>query len=326
MIPIEVIIRFDKQSSMNYVERMKLVRAVERKLHSFGTIGGTISPATFGPVLRKSMRPIQVAVIDRLIRRNLDHYQATGYLHTGAEEELWRISGRVAAFSDVPHDRFLNDVEDQVDAFLEKQSSSRGIVHATYTGVVPLVFQAQRELLNGLFKSFCLAFVMIGVVMAILLRSLRAGLLLMLPNVFPAVVVFGIMGWTTTLIDVGAMMTASVALGIAVDDTLHFLTWFRRALRKGRTRQQAIVEAYDRCALAMTQTTLIAGLGLLVLCLSSFQPVSQFGLLMFFLLVAALVGDLVLLPAMLATRLGKIIGQSSLPDSPAECLVLGKTD
>jgi predicted RND superfamily exporter protein len=141
--------------------------------------------------------------------------------------------------------------------------------------------------------------------MVVLLRSASAGMLTMLPNVFPMLVTFGLMGWIGRPVDVGAMMTASVALGIAVDDTLHFLTWFRRGLKQGQTRQQAIVEAYQRCAPAMTQTTLIAGLGLLVFALSSFQPVSQFGLLMFILLAAALVGDLVLLPAMLATGLGR---------------------
>ena len=153
---------------------------------------------------------------------------------------------------------------------------------------------------------------MITVVMLVLLRNIFAGLLVMLPNLFPALVTFGTMGWTASLVDVGAMMTASVALGIAVDDTLHFLTWFRRALYRGQSRREAIIEAYRRCAPAMIQTTLIAGLGLLVFYLSSFQPVYQFGLLMFILLVAALVGDLVLLPAMLATRLGKCFERKRL--------------
>lgn len=62
----------------------------------------------------------------------------------------------------------------------------------------------------------------------------------------------------------------------------------------------------------MTQTTLIAGLGLLVFWFSSFQPISQFGLLMFILLVAALLGDLVFLPALLATRLGKPFERTKL--------------
>ena len=100
-------------------------------------------------------------------------------------------------------------------------------------------------------------------------------------------------------------MTASVALGIAVDDTLHFLTWFRRSRAAGHSRHAAILNAYDRCAVAMTQTTVIAGVGLVVFVLSDFQPVAQFGLLMAVLLAAALVGDLILLPAILATNLGE---------------------
>jgi predicted RND superfamily exporter protein len=75
----------------------------------------------------------------------------------------------------------------------------------------------------------------------------------MIPNVFPAMVVFGTMGWASLLVDVGAMMTASVALGIAVDDTLHYLTWFRREIDGGRSRPAAIIEAFLRCAPAMTR-------------------------------------------------------------------------
>jgi predicted RND superfamily exporter protein len=101
------------------------------------------------------------------------------------------------------------------------------------------------------------------------------------------------------------MMTASIGLGIAVDDTLHMLTWFRHAIRDGKDSSAAILFSFQRCAPAMTHTTLIAGLGLFVFYFSDFQPVSQFGLLMFVLLAAALVGDLILLPALLVTPLGR---------------------
>jgi len=156
------------------------------------------------------------------------------------------------------------------------------------------------------------------VVMVVLLRNVLAGLIVMLPNVFPALTTFGSMGWIASAVDVGAMMTASVALGIAVDDTLHFLTWFRRSILAGDNRQQAIVVAYQRCAPAMMQTTLIAGLAMMAFFMSSFQPVSQFGLLMFILLVAALVGDLLFLPALLATRIGGVfVGRLARDASPS---------
>jgi hypothetical protein len=99
-------------------------------------------------------------------------------------------------------------------------------------------------------------------------------------------------------------MTASVALGVAVDDTIHFLTWFRRGIGEGLSRVDATMLAYDRCATAMAQTTLIGGLGLAVFATSTFTPTQQFGYLMITMLATALVGDLLLLPALLASPLG----------------------
>ena len=203
-------------------------------------------------------------------------------------------------------------------------------VATMYTGIVPIVYKAQRALLQSLIQSIGLAFVMISIVMMLLLRpwgsptrptnllNIRGGLISMLPNMFPVVVVFGFMGhmnqWyggsvDTFLVDIGSMMTASVAMGVAVDDTIHFLNWYRGALAKGATRIEAIKIAYDRVATAMTQTTLIGGLGLSAFALSTFTPTQRFGVLMFILLAMALVGDLILLPALIAGPLGKYFGR-----------------
>ena len=107
-----------------------------------------------------------------------------------------------------------------------REEEQVGGIWPVYTGVVPLVYKAQRTLLVGLVNSILLAFVLICVLMMAILRSPTAGLLSMIPNVFPIVVIFGFMGWIGSLIDIGTMMTASVAMGVAVDDTVHFLTWF----------------------------------------------------------------------------------------------------
>jgi len=120
------------------------------------------------------------------------------------------------------------------------------------------------------------------------------------------IVIFGIMGWTNILVDVGSMMTASVALGVAVDDTIHYLTWYRRGLDRGLDRKGAVMMAYERCATAMTQTTLIAGFGLAVFAFSTFTPTQRFGMLMLTLLFAALLGDLIFLPAMLSGPFGRL--------------------
>ena len=140
----------------------------------------------------------------------------------------------------------------------------------------------------------------------------------MIPNIFPVVVVFGIMGLYGIKVDIGSMMTASVAMGIAVDDTIHYLTWYRQALGEGKTRKASIKYAYDKVATAMTQTTLIGGLGLAAFALSTFTPTQRFGSLMLFLLAAALIGDLIVLPAVLASPLGKYFGRELTDAERAE--------
>ena len=198
-------------------------------------------------------------------------------------------------------------------------------IEVTYTGVVPIVYKAQRTLLHSLINSTAWAFVMITIVMMFLVRTkkrqllnVRGGLVSMIPNVLPVVLIFGAMGHMGTLVDLGTMMTASVALGVAVDDTIHFLTWFRRAIREGMERREAIRDAYGRVALAMTQTTLISGLGLSVFALSTFTPTQRFGIMMLTLLVAALYGDLILLPALLAGPLGKYLCPKVSPPTTSE--------
>jgi len=181
-------------------------------------------------------------------------------------------------------------------------------IRAVYTGMIPLVYKTQRQLLVSLNESIMWATVLIAVVMMFVLRSPMAGLISMIPNVFPIVMIFGTLGWLGIKVDIGIMMTASVALGVAVDDTVHFLTWFRRGVKQGLDRAQAVVLAYDRCATAMLQTTIIGGFGLAVFATSTFTPTQQFGYLMISMLGAALVGDLLLLPAILAGPLGKFFG------------------
>ena len=171
-------------------------------------------------------------------------------------------------------------------------------------------------MLISLRQSIGWAFGLIAVVMMCVLRSPSAGLIAMIPNIFPIVLVFGAMGWLGIKVDIGIMMTASVALGVAVDDTVHFLFWFRRGASEDWRPPAATQLAYQRCARAMLQTTLIGGFGLAVFAVSTFTPTQQFGILMLTLLAAALVGDLLLLPAILAGPAGKIFCGRLRPRAP----------
>lgn len=177
---------------------------------------------------------------------------------------------------------------------------------ASYTGVVPIVYKAQRALLQSLMESTFWSFVMITPLMIIVSRSLRAGLVAMIPNVLPVVFIFGLMGWLNIAIDIGSMMTASIALGVAVDDTIHFLSWFRGNVLKMRDRNAAIIASYRQCGTPTLQAACISGLGLSVFAFSTFTPTQRFGWLMLTILIAGVIAELVMLPAILAGPLGQV--------------------
>ena len=110
------------------------------------------------------------------------------------------------------------------------------MVSAIFTGVVPIVYKAQRALLDSLVQSTVWSFLTITPLLMFVCRSIGGGLVAMIPNVLPILVVFGGMAWLDYPVSIGSMMAASIALGVAVDDTIHYLTWFRDDLRKNSDR------------------------------------------------------------------------------------------
>lgn len=218
--------------------------------------------------------------------------------------QWWRISLQVANFT-ADRSRRLQELLPAAAAAAAAAVEAAPPAAVACTGGVPVVIGAQQELLESLLESFALAFVTIAAVMAVFLRSLVAGLLAMIPNVFPVVIVFGLLGWAGRPLDVGGMMTASIALGIAVDDTMHLLAWVRRLAAAGSGRRERIEAALRHGAAAMTRSSLILGGAFAIFGPCGFQPIAQFGLLLAVLLGVALVGDLVLLPALLAGPAGR---------------------
>ncbi len=242
-------------------------------------------------------------VRETLIRRNL--------LHETADRQSWRISARVPAMEGLDYHESLSQLQHAVEPILQDANDGESpTISAEYTGVMPVVSQTQRVLLHDLYVSFLTAFGLVAMVMVFVLGTIRAALIAMLPNVFPAVVAFGAMGWAELPVDIGTMMTASVALGIAVDDTLHFLTWYRIETSRGRDRAEAVRLCFRHCARAMMQTTLICGTGMLVFAFSGFVPTARFAWLMFALLATTLAGDLVFLPALLNSFAGRCFGNA----------------
>jgi predicted RND superfamily exporter protein len=140
---------------------------------------------------------------------------------------------------------------------------------------------------------------LIFVIMLIGLRSIRLALISMLPNLFPVLVMFAVMGFAGIDLDIATVSIAAIVIGVSIDDTVHFLWAWREAERQGMGWDNALVYAYDHAGRAAIITTILLVTGYAVLMLGSGATVFYFGLLTTVSAIAALLGDLVLLPLLL---------------------------
>ncbi|QDV17504.1 MMPL family protein [Gimesia panareensis] len=309
LVPIEVILTCSPKADLTFREQLLMVWHIERSLRKTDTVNRTISTMTFAP---RFPRPEHMS--DELFQYQLNEaltgfkpqFINAGYLKEIDGKQLYRITAYVSALNDVDYNACLDQIGTHVESALKnKYETIPAGITTQQTGIMPLVHEIQRQLMQDLFKSFLFAFLIIAVVMTIVQGGLVAGLVSMVSNVFPPLMIFGLLGWLAVSVDIGSVMTASVALGIAVDDTLHYLTFFRRHLDAGHSPRESVLHAYRHCGTAMIQTSLICGLGLLVFAMSSFVPTSRFAWMMAGLLMMALLGDLIVLPALLLSPLGR---------------------
>ncbi|MEZ6145988.1 MAG: MMPL family transporter [Planctomycetaceae bacterium] len=310
MIPIEMLIDVPADSHRTTRERVELVQDIEQELAQLPFVTGTLSAATFVPSVT-GQTTLQTIIRNRLsdqqLDKRLESFKDDGLLFSEHGQQRWRVTFRLPARGVWDYFDLSRQATETAEAIVANQDRWRDQeVQISTTGMMPLKDETNQQLFEDLARSYLTAFVLICPLMMIILRSFSAGVVAMLPNVMPTLLVFGALGWLGRSVDIGTVLCASVALGIAVDDTVHFLTWFRRGLSDGLSRVQAVRFAYDRCALAMLQTTLICGCGMLIFGLSDFVPASHFAILLAILLATALAGDLLLLPALLCSPVGRL--------------------
>lgn len=306
LVSLEVILQFPADSPYEPFDQLELVSDTQRAIDRTDELGGSLSAATFFPGIPKEggLRNTSTrGMVRGRLLAELATLEESDYLVNLEGERSWRISSRAHSNVDTDYGQVLRKLKETLQPLVDRHAESG--VRVIYTGSLPVAYEAQRALLTSLFRSFLAAFGLVTLVMIFVMRSLLGGLIAMIPNLFPTLAMFGLMGWLDAPVDIGAVMTASIALGIAVDDTLHFLFWWRREVAAGATPAEAVRASYASCGIAMAQTTLICGLGLLAYAFSVFVPTQRFAWFMLGLLLSALAGDLLLLPSLLLGPAGR---------------------
>ena len=160
-----------------------------------------------------------------------------------------------------------------------------------------------NNMLQSLFRSQILTigvvFLAILFMFAVLFRNLKMAAIAIIPNVFAALLVLGLMGWLSVPLDLMTITVAAISIGIAVDDTIHYVHRFTREFDKDHDYWAAVDRSHASIGRAMYYTTVTVTLGFSILALSNFVPTIYFGLLTGFAMLVALLADLTLLPLLI---------------------------
>ena len=188
---------------------------------------------------------------------------------------------------------------ERIDEIEEKAKSLS--LNSVSTGK-PVLFQRMNSYVVDTFAtSMGMALGLITLILIVVFKSFKMGLLSLIPNFIPIILGGGLLTLIGTPVDVGCAIVASVTLGIAVDDTIHFLSHYSKLIRSGVGRTEALTEVISGTGVALIVTTMILVSGFGLFMFASLTPNKNFGILSSFVLFLALVCDLVVLPCIVLT-------------------------
>lgn len=168
------------------------------------------------------------------------------------------------------------------------------------TGFFVLLSQLVERMLSDQWYTFALASVGIFLLLAVAFRSVAVAAVALVPNAVPIFVVLGMLGWCGIRVNMGTAMIAAVSMGLSVDSSIHYIAAFRRRLSEGFGIEAALETAHQTAGRAMIFSTLALVVGFLALISSGFIPTVSFGVLSCLTLSGGLIGNLVVLPVLLA--------------------------
>ncbi len=301
LLPLEIIVKSERESETVLENKtLKKVEDLQGYLNSIHEITNTMSLVDFIKRVNTTVN-YGDSTVDKIpaTAETAASYLNMASLYGGSIVDSFHsednLSGRISVrMKQIGSSRY-REIVNQIEGYIEKNFSDG--VSTTLTGVVHLLIKMQDYLLSSQIKTLSLALIVIFLVMMFLLRSIKLALISMIPNTLPIIITFGLMGFLEIKLDSGTVMIASIAIGIAVDDTIHFLYRFRKEHKTDYTN--SIRETITNVGRAIIFTSVVAFCGFMVLGLSNFKPIQYFGLLTAITMVTALLADLLVLPCCL---------------------------
>jgi hypothetical protein len=194
---------------------------------------------------------------------------------------------------------YTAELVESIDAMLAETPPEASTVEMT--GIGALWLKLMDYIVSSQIQGFSIAFLTIGLMMIFIFRSVKTGMISMIPNLAPVLLTLGAMGWAGVLLDYNKVTIAAVAIGIAVDDTIHMISRYRHEFLRCGDYREALVATMQDVGRALFITSVALVLGFLVFVFSVMASKAMFGILLATSIVVALIADFLLMPALVLT-------------------------
>lgn len=211
-----------------------------------------------------------------------------------------RVGIRTTNMGSVDALAFMEKIQAYMDQHFAHFTSDYPAMNVTMTGHMALLAAMLDHISWSQIRSFGLTLVVISLALFMVFGSVKAGILAMIPNIFPILTTFGIMGFWGIPLDMDTLLIAPIIIGLAVDDTIHFLTHYRLELDRFGDVRQASIHVLKEAGQAIAFTSLILAAGFSMFVLTFHNGLSHFGILSAIAILTACLADLCLLPALVA--------------------------
>ena len=212
-----------------------------------------------------------------------------------SSKTITRISTQIADIGTLEMDELMDDLRPRIDSIFPPEK-----FNVTLTGTSMVFLEGTHYLVKNLSISITLAIILISLIMALLSTSVRMVFIALIPNIMPLLFTAGVMGWAGIPIKPSTILVFSIAFGISVDDTIHFLAKYRQELtRLNWNIKRAVILAVEETGVSMMYTSIVLFSGFMMFALSEFDGTRSLGLLVSVTLLVAMFANLLLLPTLL---------------------------
>ena len=211
-----------------------------------------------------------------------------------------RISGKIQDMGSIK----VNEHNNKLIAFIKKNTNNN-LLEFKLTGAAQLVDRNNEYMVSNMAQGFLCSILIIALLTFFLHRSWRMVIVFLIPNVFPLIIIAGIMGFAGIELKSGTSLVFSIAFGIATDDTIHFISRLKIELGYGKSLIYAFKRTYFETGKPIILTTFILIGGFMSLMLSDFDSTFYFGFLVCITVIIAVISDIFLLPVLLFLIYGK---------------------